>query len=429
MWDIICYIKNMKRVNTMKKIICLMFVTVLLLCGCAKQQSYNLEVTSEPFETLENIGGGMGSYPVYDSEKEMYDDCDLVVVAMPINTYTDEEILYFNYNSDIVAKDDEWMFCETIRKLKIIEILKGDTDITEVKMAQMGGAVEDQNGNKKIVGTVVNDFIQKQNAKYLYYLKKSTVDPNYYYSCPDQGVINVDGLDSAANEKVMGERIADVMATHRALFEKYDRKGIKRSSAKKSTEYNFEVGIEKFEQMGEKSGNYMYDYSEYETEEELYEASDLVIVGMPKNTLTDDKRMYYTNDDRKGLLTEDGEVSRVCTVRDIQVVETLKGDAGAKSVPLIYESGLVDAKWTGKEYIIKTPKLEPISKKNVKYIYYLKLDLSSGEKRYRVTGTQSTINVDGLHSDTFGYLTGSMAREILQKYSDIFVKYDRTDEK
>lgn len=195
-------------------------------------------------------------------------------------------------------------------------------------------------------------------------------------------------------------------------------------TADNDTVINLEVGPEPFESMS--TSRYSYQYKKFESEQQMFDESDLVIVGMPVNTLTEDTRMYYSDD--SPLLSESGEWNKACTVRDIKVLEILKGSDKDEIIKLIYRAGLVDEYMFGTAYFLGTPKDEPISKKNVKYIYYLKLDLDSGAKRYRVTGKESTINVDGLHAQTFNYLSGTIVSQVMWKYADIFEKYDRSAE-
>ena len=84
----------------MKKYISLILICVILfsLGSCNKDNTdtpqvaevpdYNLEVGHEKFEDLPVVNASC-SYLGYENESEMYDDCDLVVVGMLNETFTD----------------------------------------------------------------------------------------------------------------------------------------------------------------------------------------------------------------------------------------------------------------------------------------------------------------------------------------------------
>ena len=81
----------------MKKYISVILILAMLMgiSSCSTETAkkpeipeYNLEVTHEKFEDMPVVSAS-GSYLGYENESEMYDSCDLVVIGMLDETFTD----------------------------------------------------------------------------------------------------------------------------------------------------------------------------------------------------------------------------------------------------------------------------------------------------------------------------------------------------
>ena len=218
----------------MKKYISVILILAMLMgiSSCSADTAkkpeipeYNLEVTHEKFEDMPVVSAS-GSYLGYESESEMYDSCDYVVVGMLKDTFTDGvPKRYGLYGQEVQEGSGEIAASvATLRELTVLEVLKGDNvgeTITYADMAISG--VDD--GTEIIQWLPENKFIQKQNVKYIFYLNESSRKDSTFYSDPDQGVINIDGLDinGSRGKFVTEERYDEVKARFGQYFEKYDR--------------------------------------------------------------------------------------------------------------------------------------------------------------------------------------------------------------
>ena len=218
-----------------KRILSLMLIFVLLLaCGCQRQsvnnnydpeELYNYEVTHEPFEDMP-IMSSFSNYITYKTEQELFDDSELVIIGMPLDTFTDGKQRFFDIDANEVTKDSGVQIFHSIttRDIKILKILKGTFDKEIIEVADEAITRTDENSNLYIFGLPDNDFIPKKNVKYIYYLNKGAQDNmDFYVPRADQGKVNIDGLDSNSVRMVSDTRLNEVKAHFAAEFEKYDR--------------------------------------------------------------------------------------------------------------------------------------------------------------------------------------------------------------
>lgn len=188
--------------------------------------NYNLEVVHEKFEDMPIINSS-GSYLGYESEDEMYGDCDYVVVGMLKDTFTDGESKRYGLQGQEVQEGSGEMVASfaTLRELTVLDVLKGEDVGETITYANMAISGVDDDGAEIIMWLPDNEFIQKKNVKYIFYLSESTRKDGTYYAVPDQGVINIDGLDinGSRGRYVSEERYDQVKARFSEYFEKYDR--------------------------------------------------------------------------------------------------------------------------------------------------------------------------------------------------------------
>lgn len=219
----------------MKKYISVILILAMLMgiSSCSADTAkkpeipeYNLEVTHEKFEDMPVVNSDNSIYG-FENESEMYDSCDYVVVGMLKDTFTDGvPKRYGLYGQEVQEGSGEIAASvATLRELTVLEVLKGDNVGETITYADMAISGVDDDGTEIIQWLPENEFIQKQNVKYIFYLSESTRKDGTYYAASDQGVINIDGLDinGSRGKFVTEERYDEVKARFGQYFEKYDR--------------------------------------------------------------------------------------------------------------------------------------------------------------------------------------------------------------
>ena len=219
----------------MKKYISVILILAMLMgiSSCSTETAkkpeipeYNLEVTHEKFEDMPVVSAS-GSYLGYENESEMYDSCDLVVIGMLDETFTDGNGRRHGLNGEILADGStEMVACvSTLRNMTVLEVLKGENVGETLKFANSAISGVDDDGTEIILWLPENEFIQKKNVKYVFYLNEASRKDGVYYAASDQGVINIDGLDinGSRGKFVTEERYDEVKARFGQYFEKYDR--------------------------------------------------------------------------------------------------------------------------------------------------------------------------------------------------------------
>ena len=209
----------------MKKILCVLLILALLLCACSKapsQELYNYEVTAEPFESME-ILPSYNTYETHSTEQELFDAAEMVFIGMPLDTFTDGEVHYYDRDTNEVGKDsDEIFYYMTVRNIKVLEMIKGDSTLETVAVADEAAVKEFEGGTQKIVGLPSDCSISKKNVKYVYYLMPALPDSMDFYFCMyDGGLVNIDGLDERVNKS--NWKLEETKARFDAQFKKYDR--------------------------------------------------------------------------------------------------------------------------------------------------------------------------------------------------------------
>ena len=189
---------------------------------------------------------------------------------------------------------------------------------------------------------------------------------------------------------------------------------------KKEELYNYEVTDEPFESM--EIQHSLLDYISFENEQALFEAADMVFIGMPLDTFTDGEERYYDVNlqELKGV---EGSTYRY-TVRDIKVIEMLKGDKSLDTVS-VADDAVVKEMYDGKQVIDGLCENSHIAKKNVKYIYYLVKSNSEEMDFYFTAYDGGLINIDGLDSKV-GRADRVLAAK--ERLPEQFEKYDRSAE-
>ncbi len=378
---------------------------------------YNLlPVGDELFETYKinnntivlNGNGLVISYDNLDTYIEK--TADLVIVGYPENTFTSDPHAYYSRENGFVTVNDDWYTLDTIRKIKVLDVLKGELDTDSINIHVSEVAIWDENGNFEIKELDSWRFIQKKNVKYIFILRESKNLYNgekTYYSYDS---VNVDGLHKASLKYIDGGFMARIIEKYRDVFEKYDR----------SDEVDYTLDDEKHLAI---SGMRYFN-----NEQDAFEYSDLVVVCSPKNDIADDKRVSVEG---KPLET-DKDVSEyfrneVFTLRDMKVLNVIKGEKNITDVYIANQSHYYFDKHTNARQLWQstyTPYEDPIVKKDSVYLYYLKKDEVLGQNVYRVSGRQCVVNIDG--TDKIGGLyryTAKRVYEIYVRNMDVIKEY------
>ena len=130
----------------MKKIITLFIIAILCfsLASCAKTIDSNTatapenEVTTEPFESMEISYNQMSMFKTYDSLDELTERAELIVIASPEKTFTDEAPTFLDINGNPVDSYEQASNGNrfTKRQFKVYKVLKGDKNLKEVTVAE-----------------------------------------------------------------------------------------------------------------------------------------------------------------------------------------------------------------------------------------------------------------------------------------------------
>ncbi len=350
-------------------------------------------------------------YPDYDDVDRYFENADLVIIGYPENTFTSDPHAYYSRENGFVTINDDWYTLETIRKIKVLDVLKGELDTDTVNLRVSEVAIWNEDGSYEIKELHDFHFIQKKNVKYLFILNQTDVynGEKVYYSGFDC-CINIDGLHKSSLKEVTDEFFSGIFEKYYDYFVKYDR----------SDEVEYEP---------DEKGLYAISGMRYfNNEQDAFDYSDLVIVASPKNDLKDDIRVTsggaaIADDKEAGKYSHD----TVFTLRDMNVLNVIKGDKNITDVYIANNSHYYFDKYTNATELkcgTYTPYEDPITKKDSVYLFYLKRDETLGQNVYRVAGRQCVLNVDG--TDRIGGLyryTTKRLYELYMRNIDIIKQY------
>lgn len=208
----------------MKKIITLFIIAILCfsLASCAKTIDSNTatapenEVTTEPFESMEISYNQMSMFKTYDSLDELTERAELIVIASPEKTFTDEAPTFLDINGNPVDSYEQASNGNrfTKRQFKVYKVLKGDKNLKEVTVAETFAYNE---STDKIVG-FEGEYIAKKNAKYLLFLIPSNYTDSYYVTCYNVGKINIDGKDPNCEQVVDNKMLNEIKKEYKNEF-------------------------------------------------------------------------------------------------------------------------------------------------------------------------------------------------------------------
>ena len=202
----------------MKRIITLFIIALFCfsLTSCATEN----KVTAEPFESMEISFTKMGMLATYDNLDELIEASSLIVIASPVNIFTDEAPTFLDINGNPVDSYEQASRsnCYTLRDFKINKVLKGDKSLKEVTVAERFVEINSDSTNK-IIG-LKGEYIAKKNAKYMLFLMPSNYKNDHYFTCYNVGKINIDGKDPNCEQVVDNKMLYEIKKEYKNEFHK-----------------------------------------------------------------------------------------------------------------------------------------------------------------------------------------------------------------
>ena len=344
----------------------------------------------EPFESMKISYIQLIDLAVDLSLKELMENNSLIVIASPINTFTDGAPLYLDANLKVVDTIEQAAYSNkfTKRPFKIHKVLKGDAGLKEIMVAEKFYIVSD-NGEEKILG-YADESIAKKNVKYLMFLNPLGTESGCYIAGHSTGKINIDGLD------IQSDKLVD----HEVLKE-----------VKEYYKNEFEYIAEPFESL-----DVTYTSSskaKLNTLDELKESADLIVVASTDTTFTDCKSVIINEFNQKTNNINAAIMEKSYTPRDFKVHKVIKGDKSIKNVTVA--ESVIGPYYTG----LIALNGEYIAKADTKYLMFLKADENNPDLYFSYLN-QGKFNVDGKDSKRTLPVDNKMLNEIKKEYKAEF---------
>ena len=399
----------------MKKITCLLLI--IMLTGCAKDVTKTPPGTyvppeNEPMPVVESFDEILRPTCInrfIPTEEYLYNDVDTVFIAMPLETFEESELHYYAPDGSeyVHGVSERVAYHRTLRKLKVLEVLKGDPETDEVYFGE--DAYMEVKDGKRILH--VGDFYDpvQKNAKYIFYLDKSEKGGFYFR----REVFNIDRLDYEYADET-DEMFIGARKRFAQQFEKYDR--FDELDEPLPVKDDCHKGFINSEDV---------EYTRYNSEQELSDASDLVFVGMPVKTSNESEWLSSKHNAVEPLegvpkLTNDHYINSYLN-REVLVLEVLKGEYDERIIALAqYNANQKDDNENANVWLGPSNTADC---KNAKYIYYVK-KTNEYFDCYLVSLDYGRVNVDGLDKES--YYDSDRVKEVRDKFPEIFEKYDRT---
>lgn len=137
---------------------------------------YNeLPVGDEPFESykpeFKEVIISCGLVIDYENLDTYIEQADLVIIGYPENTFTSEPYAYYSRENGFVDINGDWYTLDTIRKIKVLDVLKGELDTDSINLHVKEVTSWNEDGSFEIKELDSERFIQKKNVKYIFILK------------------------------------------------------------------------------------------------------------------------------------------------------------------------------------------------------------------------------------------------------------------
>lgn len=381
----------------MKKIISVLLVIILSLSiSACKRNNYLVNASQaaekEPFEEIEVEYSDVGCFARFDSVQALEQASDLIVVASPKNTFTDETPTLLDSNNNPVDSYDKSIlfYSYTVRDFDVKKVIKGDDkNLKEVKVCETSVLID--NGQK--IKSYGDQTVSKQGADYLLFLGLANYSDDEYFAIPYSGKVNVDGKDPANNQIIDCFMLYEIEKAYPDLFDYI---------------------AEPFESLDITYTN--SSKARLNTLDELKESADLIVIASTDTTLTDASPVILDASGQKISITNIkslADMQKSYTPRDFKVHKVIKGDKSIKNVTVAesviwpYNSGFLALSG---EYIAKA---------DTKYLMFLKADENNPDLYYTYL-TQGKFNVDGKDSKRTLPVDKKMLNQIEKEYKAEF---------
>lgn len=383
----------------MKKIISVLLVIILSLSiSACKRNNYLVNASQaaekEPFEEIEVEYSDVGCFARFDSVQALEQASDLIVVASPKNTFTDETPTLLDSNNNPVDSYDKSIlfYSYTVRDFDVKKVIKGDDkNLKEVKVCETSVLID--NGQK--IKSYGDQTVSKQGADYLLFLGLANYSDDEYFAIPYSGKVNVDGKDPANNQIIDCFMLYEIEKAYPDLFnyiaEPFESLDITYTNSSKAR---------------------------LNTLDELKESADLIVIASTDTTLTDASPVILDASGQNISITNIkslADMQKSYTPRDFKVHKVIKGDKNIKNVTVAesviwpYNSGFLALSG---EYIAKA---------DTKYLMFLKADENNPDLYFSYLN-QGKFNVDGKDSKRAQLVDNKMLNQIKKEYKNEFKK-------
>ena len=377
----------------------LILILTLSICSCKKNEypaepadTQQTVYEKEPFEEIEVEYSDVGCFARFESAQALEQASDLIVVASPKNTFTDETPTLLDSNNNPVDSYDKAIlfYSYTVRDFDVKKVIKGaDKNLKEVKVCETSVLID--NGQK--IKSYGDQTVSKQGADYLLFLGLANGSDDEYFAIPYSGKVNVDGKDPANNQIIDGFTLYDIENAYPDLFsyiaEPFESLDIAYTGSSKA---------------------------KLNTLDELKESADLIVIASTDTTLTDASPVIWDASGQNISITNIkslADMQKSYTPRSFKVHKVIKGDKSIKNVTVAesviwpYNSGFLALNG---EYIAKA---------DTKYLMFLKADENNPNLYYTYL-TQGKFNVDGKDSKRTLPVDNKMLNEIKKEYKAEF---------
>ena len=377
----------------------LILILTLSICSCKKNEypaepadTQQTVYEKEPFEEIEVEYSDVGCFARFESAQALEQASDLIVVASPKNTFTDETPTLLDSNNNPVDSYDKAIlfYSYTVRDFDVKKVIKGaDKNLKEVKVCETSVLID--NGQK--IKSYGDQTVSKQGADYLLFLGLANGSDDEYFAIPYSGKVNVDGKDPANNQIIDGFTLYDIESAYPDLFsyiaEPFESLDIAYTGSSKA---------------------------KLNTLDELKESADLIVIASTDTTLTDASPVILDASGQNISITNIkslADMQKSYTPRSFKVHKVIKGDKSIKNVTVA--ESVIGPYYTG----LIALNGEYIAKADTKYLMFLKADENNPNLYYTYL-TQGKFNVDGKDSKRTLPVDNKMLNEIKKEYKAEF---------
>lgn len=192
-----------------KKYITACGVALIILLGAAYSFVFanNSNSGSGEYDNLPVVGSTacMGSF---NSMEELYNSADLVVIASPIDEFSQREIVTDKDERSFGGFSDYY----AIGDYSIIKTIKGVPDKEQIRVAELTVI-------SKIIGS--NYTVMEKGREYVLFLAEVEELDAYSTLCLEYGKYNIDGLDLEEEKHITKDKAPDVFSIKQEVLNNF----------------------------------------------------------------------------------------------------------------------------------------------------------------------------------------------------------------